>query len=347
VEPHEIAERDKVTLKITGQNLRPFLRAKLGTIESSGFLVQSPTLAEIKIADLPAGTYDLTLFDEARKLVARPAALTVLPTAPPPVEVQAVGEFTGIAAEDVRFFQAGSTLEGAVADMPVAEVLAVGTPVPGTRRLRLGETRTSVTIPVQGQRQLPAVIRLKCEVVNDQCKVVDTLLAPDAALALRWGRSTAPAGSGKPAAHQLTFLVHEVRGADAPATFPSVKMTTATIRVHFLARPEIVDLVKAGEIDASGPADAPAAARALLTAVDQGRERVTGTTIVNGTQFQQSLIAFDATLRVPVVPGPTGWAYNDRAVKAGAPFTFDALSYGLTGLILDAKFGPTGSTLPR
>jgi hypothetical protein len=353
VEPHEIAERDKVTLKITGQNLRPFLRAKLGTIESSGFLVQSPTLAEIKIADLPAGTYDLTLFDEARKLVARPAALVVQPPAAPPpappaVEVQVVGEFTGIPRADAHLIQAGFRLGGASADKAVAEVLAARPPEAGTRHVRLGgnNANTIVATPVPYEAQVPAVIRLKCQMASDQCKVGDVVVTPDAGIALPWGAAVTPPDALQPG-RQVTFLVKEVRAADAPIAFPSLKSATATIRVRFLVRPELMELVKAGDIDASGPPGAPAAARAALVAVDAGRERVTATTIVNGTQFQQPMVAFESTIRVPVVPGPTGWSYNDRPVKAGTGFTFDALTYSLTGLILDAKFGPITNTPTR
>src|SRR6185503_12067781 len=64
VAPAQVVEHQSGTIQITGEDLRPFLRARLGTFESAGFLVQSPNVAEIKLPDLPAGTYELVLSDE-------------------------------------------------------------------------------------------------------------------------------------------------------------------------------------------------------------------------------------------------------------------------------------------
>lgn len=78
VTPSQVAEGTTATLQITGADLRPFLRVSFGTYSSPGFLVQSPTQAEVKVpATLPAGTYDLIFYDEGQELVRVPGALSV------------------------------------------------------------------------------------------------------------------------------------------------------------------------------------------------------------------------------------------------------------------------------
>lgn len=80
----EIANSEVATIKVTGENLRPYLRAMFGTNESLGFLIQSPTSGEIKLQALAAGTYDVVLYDGVLEVARLPSALTVAPPPPPP-----------------------------------------------------------------------------------------------------------------------------------------------------------------------------------------------------------------------------------------------------------------------
>ena len=128
VQPARILEHQTATLQITGEDLRPFLRARVGVTESAGFLVQSPTLAEIKVPALPEGTYDVALFDQAQELVRKPGALTVLP---PPVKA-------AVAMVHVRFIVGPEVVDqvkpgdldvvgaGVVAEADRAVLMAVG-----------------------------------------------------------------------------------------------------------------------------------------------------------------------------------------------------------------------------
>jgi hypothetical protein len=95
------------TLLLTGEGFRPFLVARLGDFESSGFLVESPTIAEVRMPDIPAGNYDFVLYDQARELVRMPGAITVVPPSAP---------ITAIATVRVRF----------VAGQEVLDVMNIG-----------------------------------------------------------------------------------------------------------------------------------------------------------------------------------------------------------------------------
>ena len=207
IEPAQVVARQPVTLQLTGQDLRPFLRARFGEFESPGFLVQSPTLAEIKLPALPPGTYDLILFDEAQELVRKPAALTV-----------------------------------------------------------------------------------------------------------------AAAGAGPRSA------------------------SVATLRVRFYTEPEVLAVMKAGDVDVSGPGTTDAE-RAVLEEAGSDRKATSIEAYTEGflgknLRFQQPMLTFTATIRAPVVFKPSGWSYKDRPVKVGAPFTFESVSGAMTGWILEMKLNP-------
>jgi hypothetical protein len=103
VEPAQVVQQRGASVQLTGQDLRPFLRARFNGFESPGFLVQSPTLAEIKLPALPPGTYDLILFDEAQELARKPGALTVLTTDAVPLP-------PSLATLRVRFFAESDVL---------------------------------------------------------------------------------------------------------------------------------------------------------------------------------------------------------------------------------------------
>ncbi len=107
IQPTQVTQGEQTTLQVIGEGFRPFLVARLGDFESSGFLVQSPTIAEVKVPDIPAGNYDFVLYDQARELVRMPGAITVVPPSAP---------ITAIATVRVRF----------VAGQEVLDVMNIG-----------------------------------------------------------------------------------------------------------------------------------------------------------------------------------------------------------------------------
>ena len=100
IQPMQVTQGQPKTLLLTGEGFRPFLVARLGNFEASGFLVQSPTIAEVRMPDIPAGNYDLTLFDQARELVRMPGAITVV-SPPAPITVIATLRVRFVAGQEV------------------------------------------------------------------------------------------------------------------------------------------------------------------------------------------------------------------------------------------------------
>jgi hypothetical protein len=368
IAPVTVVEHQAATLHVTGQDLRPFLRARFGTTESPGFLVQSPTLADIKLPDLPAGTYDLVLFDEGQELLRKPAAVTVV--APPAVvtvarkvpqaDVQVVGRFLGLAAEDVRVVAIGAAFSSKTAaergDEPlVGEVLAVRPPEAAMQRVKVAPN-TFLAMPVPGQTQVAAIVRLRCVLppTGEDCRIGDTPVAENQTLLLPVPPLPAPGATAASVvtAHrpeQLKFFVEEVRAAGTRPVFPVVRHAVADLVVRFVARPQTVALLKVGDLDVSGASpvagDAvadPEAGPASLAAIGAGRRTLTALTGVDVTagrpyQVPQEVTEFEATLRVPVrLVGPS-WRYNGKPVKVGAPFAFETTSYAMDGWVLDVK----------
>ena len=133
-----------------------------------------PTAAEIKVPlGLPAGTYDLVLYDEAQEIVRRPAALTVV--GPPPVILQVVGSFLELSTEDAKRIQVGSTIG-------VGEVQAVGAPLPGIQRVLVNNRvgAAFVDTPLSNTVQLPVIMRSRCALLREQCHIGDIPLVRDA-----------------------------------------------------------------------------------------------------------------------------------------------------------------------
>ncbi|MBI3491943.1 MAG: hypothetical protein HY047_09210 [Acidobacteria bacterium] len=96
VEPPVIGTNGDHRLALGGHDFRPYLRAfftpsgqavsfsELGIVANEAtFLVERPTLAELKLPEIAPGKYDLYLYDEGREVARRLSAFTVIPPAAP------------------------------------------------------------------------------------------------------------------------------------------------------------------------------------------------------------------------------------------------------------------------
>jgi hypothetical protein len=330
IAPAQVAEHQEAVLTITGEDLRPFLDVRFGTIGSKGFFVQSPTHAEVKLPDLQAGTYDLTLLDEGQVLTVKPGALTV-GTPAVKLDVQAVGAFVGLNKDDAGLIGVKSTFQPPGAAAPIAEVLAVRAMEPRTSQVKIGANVFATgTAP---DLRMPAILRLHCTVLNGECRVADTVAAQNATITLL---QVAPPSRDHtaPAAGQVKFLIGQLFPAGMAAAFPEI----ASVRVRFVAEPTILNVIKTGDADVSGVVTDTD--RAVLTEMGTDRQTVTSSVRMEGLlrielTFPQPLMAFTGTVRVPVVFTPAGWSYKDKLLKVGGAFTFETASGAMSGLVLD------------
>jgi hypothetical protein len=87
-------------IRLAGQNFRPYLRAFVNRagqpfslvngnpeFTEGRFLVETPTLVEIKLPELPPGAYDLRLFDERQQVAERLNAFTIVIASPSTIDI--------------------------------------------------------------------------------------------------------------------------------------------------------------------------------------------------------------------------------------------------------------------
>ena len=240
--------------------------------------------------------------------------------------VQAVGVLMDLEPDEAQRMHVGVRFPQTGADA-LAEILAVGSPEPGIERLRVGGNAI-VTTPSIRTMQMPAIVRLRCQMVNEQCRIGDTVLSQDAVVALPDQTPTSGHASGSSVERDhIRFLVKEVRAANAHVAFPSVTTAVAMLRVRFVVRPELVDLVKVGDVDIGSPVTTTAADKASLIGVEPERQTL------------QTVVAFTGAIRAPVTQGRSGWQYKEKPVKVGAPFAFETTAAFMEGSILEMTVG--------
>ncbi len=257
----------------------------------------------------------MALYDYKQEVDRLPKALEVLTTAPiPSIVMEVSGSFKSQTAETAMTFKAGQKL---VTGDSNAEVLRVGTPVPSTIRLTAGPTAFS--LPVPGQMELPAALRIRCftEVAPDasvRCMFPGpehpAVVAPDSVIMI-------PAGNG--------WALFQIRSIALTLT-PQI----VTLRAKFETSAEIAAQVKPGDVDADAVAY-PTAMRATITAVTARA--------VGGS------MTLDATLNVPASFGPAGWTYNNQSLKAGLPIRFETIGYSIQGQVTSLK-APAAAPVP-
>jgi hypothetical protein len=148
-------------VEVVGENLRPFMRVSIGTQQGRTFEIDGTRGAMIALPELAPGVYDLVLYDYMQEVGRLPKALTILPLTPTPtIELEVTGAFKGLSSDRVKSVKAGDRFPPS--GDAVAEVLSVGAAAPSEVSLRAGAT--SLRVPMPGQTDLAAVLRVKCSV---------------------------------------------------------------------------------------------------------------------------------------------------------------------------------------
>ena len=326
VEPSRIIVGQTPRIRLHGEHLRPYLRAQVGPAQPHNFLIESPNDGDFVLPpDLPVGSHDLTLFDEVHEVAKLRNAITM--TTPPPgprVNLQLVGAFFGLDEAAARSITAGRKFpnDGSA----TIEVLDAGSLREDVRRVRsiLG-TEFIISVPVSGSWQVPATIRAVCLPggENQNCAVNGTIISPGV---------TVPVPGG------FSFVIDSIRGDMPP--------TPLTIRVQFTGRPEVIDLIAAGDVDMT---PGPGAARIVSLREKQSvsgqiSKQVNQSGIVETSSVSERLASVEAIVSLAGDRTPNGVAYRAFTVKPGALFTFETPRYVANGAIVSVAPAAAAAT---
>ena len=162
ISPVRLQRGPNLTVYVHGLNFRPYMRVSFNDTQAQGFFFASAKLAAVPVPDLPPGQYDVVLYDYMQEVSRLPKALTILPLAPvPTVTVEVTGAFKGLAQGRLKLFKAGDRYmtRGEL----VAELLSLGAPTPSSLLLNAGPS--FIHVPMTGQVDLPAALKVRCAVV--------------------------------------------------------------------------------------------------------------------------------------------------------------------------------------
>ncbi len=320
INPSRLYEGNQVKVEITGRDLRPFMRVSFNDVQGRSFLINTPTSAIVDLPELKSGVYDVVLYDYRQEVDRLPKAFTIMPVPfQPTLEVELEGAFVGLTEELTKDITVGLKFQSA--GRTVAEVLGVTPVVAGQLRLRAGDA--VITVPTR-ELEVPTTLRASCVLVSANpdgtlgCNSVGT----DTSVPIAAGTGMALPGPHGWIRYQIT-AVHA----------PSSARPTVDARVRFVGPPELLALLKAGDVD-TGPFASAALRHATLTAVGTAR---------NLTPAEASV---DASLRVPLDRAGAEWRYMNKPFKAGAPLTFETPRYVVHGDIVNVGALPSASEKP-
>lgn len=297
IEPPALTAGPGMRVKIRGENLRPYMRVSFGTHQGRDFLFKSTTEAEVNFDEIPAGVYDVVLYDIAQEQARLDKALTVLPALLPSTGMTLVGVFGNLDEERAKAITPGATIKG------IGVVRKVGTPIPA--RFRVNAYGLIVEMPIEKAVMLPAEVDAFCEVRPvagaPSCYANGVALQPTYIL------------SGEFSFGKLPFQIDQVRGLAAPEPVEVV--------ARFAAAPSVITQMRVGDVDGGVFAN-PLAAGATVTAI---RVRKTS----------DALHEAEVDLRVNAERGSNGWSYAGQPLRAGSALVLRSPRYELQGSVAD------------
>jgi hypothetical protein len=290
-------------VRVRGEHLRPFLRAKIGGFDAAAYLPQSPEEAEVRFVNVPPGVHDLILLDESQEVARLNAAIAILP---PPV--RASGWFVGPSAADSRI-AAGVKW---AAEGHSAEVLEVaGADEAGKRR---------------------AVLRIVCKwsAADQRCTLEG---AP-----VRVGSELPLSGGGVAA----KFLINDLR-IDANWLMVKVRLMgvpEALDRVHVGDVDTVLDGIAAfAEMPIPGVTSGAIVLSLGERLKNQGTYGITATRPQPGQPLSafnvlSAVVPVDAQLAELNVPVPPTLVYRGAPIRPGNVFVFETKDYRIEALVL-------------
>jgi Domain of unknown function (DUF4330) len=317
VDPNRVFEGQQPRVRIHGSNLRPYLRSQIGSAQPHTFLIESPMEGELQVPALPAGTYDLTLYDEVQEVARLKNAITIVGApASPQVRLRVSGAFYGLDEAAARAIAVGKTFPS---DGGPIEILAAAAPREDVRRIRpLAGVEPLFSVPVPGSWQVAATIRVACVPPTERrnCVVNGVSML---------------AGETLPMPGGPAFAVESVH-ADSPAA-------SVVARVQFMGRPEVLDLMAIDDVDSWGGAGAARvlALRNRQVVSGQVSRQVSVAGMVETTMTPERVGSVDADVELPADQTPSGLSYRLTALKPGAAFTFETGRYVVRGSVVSIR----------
>src|SRR6266508_1868292 len=327
IEPSTVPLIDgEMRVKVRGDGLRPLLRAFIGDTPARAYLYENEHSVDVLFAGVRAGRHDFSLFDGVQEVLRVPNGITV---APPPQQafshVVVGGVFVGLTQNQASQIAVGQRV--GAENSPEVELLEVGPPRPDFRFVTANDV--NVVLPVEGQLQVPALVRLRCY-VNETGLCISTGGAIEARRAMMLPH---PSGG-------LRFVVDFLE--------PDDPGRAADVTVRFFLAPEAVGAMKIGDRDLS-LSNVGAAARIDSigrTEIASGETaRLVGDAGGGSVERRTSerYAVFNAVLRLVLHDSPYGWRYRSQLVRVGGPFTFNGSMYQASGSVVSIRFADVGT----
>lgn len=293
-------------LKVRGAGFRPMLRASIGQVPALGFVFENPNSADVLVGEVPSGTHDLVIYDGVQEVARAAKAVTI--QAVPPARIRVAGTLFDLDEATARALGPGPTTP----DAPLqGEILKLGAVRSGRRRLATASGAADVAVPDRWERAVVMVLQCDPDPHDEGCSVGGSTLALTPPPVIRLVG---------PASTTLSLAINEL--------LPAVPPHPAVARIRFSAPDEVLDLIRAGDRDASLDERA-----ATVSAIERRRSD-------NGTPIR------DATVTLGADDSRDGWRYRGRIVSPGAAFTLTTDRYVASGSVIALAVDPKGPGLP-
>jgi hypothetical protein len=318
IEPARVSVGEDSDVTVRGTNLRPYMRVSFNDRQGRTFMFSEPTTAKIGLPEeLPAGIYDVILYDQAQERARLPRAFEVVALPRPRVAVDLIGTFTAVPQHLVARITPELELEG------LGQIRQVGKPAPSQTRIVTGPAELQ-NIPAESAFNIPALIRASCNLTQRggfaTCVALNTSMSQDAVM-------TVPTPAGP-----VMFQIDQVRSALDP--------NVIDVRVRFAGPREVVERLRVGDQDL--PRNNVFASGATIAQLS-GVTPAPGAVVISAPLRPQGeapavlageMATINATLKVPVQSTPDGWSYNGQVLKAGRAMVFYGRDLEVNGAIL-------------
>jgi hypothetical protein len=298
VSPASVQQPSELDLTVRGEHLRPHMRVSAGPHQAVGLTFKGITEISARFLNLPAGEYDVILYDQAQERSRLPKALSVLRSAMPATQLAAIGAFGDLDESGAAKITAGVELP------ELGTVAAVAKP--GQDATQVLSAPGLVGVPNASGRRVPAVIHFRCHVRTQQgrphCMVGDTAVEAPNLLML-----PTPAG-------QKPFQIEKVRSIQP--------LESVQIRVRLAGAPSVLSLIRAGDMDLGGTAN-PLALLAKVASAGTVR------------RINEGSAEIDVTLIAELQRVDGGWLYDSAPLRAGMAFQLRTSRYQASGTVID------------